>query len=333
MTNQQLAKQFEQLTAALQVIDPKKYFFQIRSYQKAITVLSEYPEAIADVYAREQNLEQIDGIGPAIEEKIVELLTTGKSDSIEQFTQLMPPGMFPLLDIPGVGAKRAHKLATIFGIENPKTAVSDLEKIAKDGKIRELEGFGEKSEKDILDSISRLRNSVEKMPYEFAYPIANDLAEYLRKSKFVTQAELLGSLRRHKKQVGDIDLGLATENFVEVKKHVKEYPKLIKVLADGENLIRILLENNIQVDVKSSPPQRWGAFIQHFTGSKDHNIKLRELALRQGKSLSEHGIKLVNEDLKLVEFADEVEFYKYLGLNWIEPEERLGGDEIEKAKI
>lgn len=333
MTNKQLAQQFEHLTASLQVIDPKKYFFQIRSYQRVIQLLIDMPEQISEIYREKGDLEFIDGIGPAIESKIVELLETGKSEEIEHYTQMMPQGMFPLLDIAGIGAKKAHKLATTFGITNPETAIDELEQLAKDGKIRELENFGEKSEMDIIENISRLRNSVESMPLEKALPIAEELIAYLKESPETTEATPLGSLRRKKKEVGDIDVGISTPNFSLVKEHVKKYPKLSRILASGDNLLRILLRGNIQVDIKCSPPERWGAFIQHFTGSKDHNIKLREHALKQGKSLSEHGIKLINEEKRLVEFASEEAFYNDLGLKWIKPEKRVGKDEIEKARL
>lgn len=333
MTNLDIAKQFEHLTAALQVIDAKKYFFQIRSYQRVMEVLYDLPREISEIYHEKGDLEGIDGIGPAIESKIVELLTTGKCKEIEQYVKTMPPGMFPLLDIPGIGAKRAHKLATTFHLDNPKTAIDALEKIAKTGKIRELEKFGEKSEQEIIENIDRMKHSSGRMTFDEANTIAQELIEYLKPLKEVEHAEPLGSLRRHKESVGDIDLGISTNDFPAVKAVVKKFPALKRVVADGDNLIRILVHNNVQVDIKSSPPERWGAFIQHFTGSKDHNIKLCELALKKNLSLSEHGIKLIKENKKLVEFADEKAFYKYLGLKWIPPQERLGNDEIEQAKL
>lgn len=333
MTNLDIAKQFERLTASLQVLDAKKYFFQIRSYQRVMEVLYDLPQEISEIYAEKGDLEGIDGIGPAIEAKIVELLTTGKSKEIEHYVQMMPAGMFPLLDIPGIGAKRAHKLATTFDLK-PENAIDELEKVAKAGKIRELDKFGEKSEQEIIENIDRLKHSGGRMTFDEANNIAQELIEYLKPLKVIEQIEPLGSLRRQKESVGDIDLGVSTNDFQTVKESVKKFPNLQRVVANGDNLIRILVgKNNVQVDIKASPPQRWGAFIQHFTGSKDHNIKLRELALKKDLSLSEHGIKLIQKNKKLVEFADEKEFYKYLGLNWIPPQERVGVDEIEKAMM
>lgn len=333
MTNKLIAQQLENLTASLQIIDAKKYFFQIRSYQRVIQLLQDLPQEISEIYREKKDLEFMEGIGPAIEKKIIELLETGKCREIEHITNKMPAGMFPLLEIAGVGAKRAYKLATIFHITNPDTAVDTLDKLAKNGKIRELETFGEKSESDIIENISRLRNSVQSMPFETANSIAEDLIQFIVRDNSALEVIPLGSLRRKKKEVGDIDLGVSTNDFSSVKKHVKNYSKLQRVLAQGSNLMRILLKGNIQVDIKSSPPQRWGAFAQHFTGSKDHNIKLREYALKQGKSLSEHGIKLIDENNRLLDFDNEKDFYHFLGLKYIPPEKRIGKDEILKAKI
>lgn len=332
MTNAEISQRFEYLAAALQLIDQKKYFFQIRSYQKVAQVLRDFPKEMADVYEEQKDLEGIEGIGPAIESKIIELLTTGHSKEMDEYIGQVPAAIFPLLDVNGVGVKRAYKFVTLFDLK-PETAVDELEKIAKAGKIRTLEGFGEKSEKDIIDSIALHRVQQDSMSYDDAIKIANELLEELRKCPAVEEALPLGSLRRKKARVGDIDLGLATTDFPQVKTAVKKIKLVKDVLADGENLIRVILQNNAQVDIKSSPPQRWGAFLQHFTGSKEHNIKLREFALKQNKSLSEHGIKLVDQDKKLVEFDTEEKFYNYLGLKWIPPEKRVGEEEINQARL
>lgn len=332
MTNADISKRFEYLAAALQLIDQKKYFFQIRSYQKIAQVLRDLPVEIAELYHDKKSLDDVEGIGPAIESKIIELLTTGHSKEMDQYIGQVPAAIFPLLDVNGIGVKRAHKFVTTFGLE-PQTAVAELETLAKAGKIRTMEGFGEKSEQDIIDSIELSKKQQESMSYDDAIKIANELLNELKKCPAVIDALPLGSLRRKKQRVRDIDLGLSTNDFEEVKTSVKKMKIVKDVLADGENLIRVILQNSFQVDIKSSPPQRWGAFLQHFTGSKEHNIKLREFALKQNKSLSEHGIKLVNQDKKLVEFDTEEKFYKYLGLHWIPPEKRLGEEEINQAKI
>jgi DNA polymerase (family 10) len=331
MTNQEIAKRFEYLAAALSLLDPKKYFFQIRSYQKVAQVLRDYPREFSAIYEEQKDLEGIEGVGPAIEAKIVELISTGHSAEMDQYIQQIPPAVFPLLDVNGIGVKRAFKFVTLFDLK-PETAVDELEKLAKAGKIRNLEGFGEKSEQVILDSIALHRIQEDSMSYDDAIKVATQLLLELKKCPAVIEALPLGSLRRKKARVGDIDLGLATTDFPEVKKFVKKMDAVKDVLADGENLIRVILTNNTQVDIKSSPPQRWGAFLQHFTGSKEHNIKLREFALKQRKSLSEHGIKLLDHNKQLVEFDTEEKFYNYLGLNWIAPEKRIGEEEINNAR-
>ncbi len=332
MTNVAISKQFEYLAAALQLIDQKKYFFQIRSYQKVAQVLLDLTEEISDIYQREKSLDRIEGIGPAIESKIIELLNTGHCQEIDQYLNQVPAAVFPLLDITGIGVKRAYKFVTTFQLE-PKSAVDDLEQLAKAGKIRDLEGFGEKSEQDIIEAIELSKHQASSYSFEEASVIADKLLTQLKECPAVIEALPLGSLRRKKKRVGDIDLGVATTDFEQVKTFIKTLKNIKQVLADGDNLIRVILTNNIQVDIKSSPPERFGAFLQHFTGSKEHNIKLREYALKQGKSLSEHGIKLLDQDKKLVELNNEKEFYKFLGLRVMPPEQRVGESEIEQAKI
>lgn len=332
MTNKEISKRFEYLSAALQLIDQKKYFFQIRSYQKISQVLIDLPKEIEEIYAEHQTLSDIEGIGPAIESKIIELLTTGHSVEMDQYISQVPAAVFPLLDVNGIGVKRAIKLVTTFGLTE-ENAIAELEKVAKEGKIRTMEGFGEKSEQDIIESISLHKNQQESMSYEDALKIANSIVKELKPCPVITEALPLGSLRRKKARVRDIDIGIATTDFAQAKTWVKKMPILRDILADGESLIRIILTDSTQVDIKSSPPERWGAFLQHFTGSKEHNIKLREFALKQGKSLSEHGIKLVDEDKRLVEFATEKEFYNYLGLDWIPPEKRVGEEEINQARL
>lgn len=332
MTNQDISKRFEYLAAALQLIDQKKYFFQIRSYQKVAQVLRDLNEQVADIYEEKHSLDDIEGIGPAIESKIIELLTTGHSKEMDQYISQIPAAVFPLLDVTGIGVKRALKFVTTFQLE-PGTAVKELEKIAKAGKIRDLEGFGEKSEQDIIEAIELSKKQQDSFSYSEAFAIAQQLIDELKKCDAVKEAIPLGSLRRKKAQVRDIDLGISTTDFDQVKTFVKKTKLFKKALADGDNLLRIILQNNIQVDIKSSPPQRWGAFLQHFTGSKEHNIKLREFALKQGKSLSEHGIKLIEENKRLVEFDNEKDFYKYLGLHWIPPEKRVGEEEINDARL
>lgn len=332
MTNQDIARQFEHLAAALQLIDQKKFFFQIRSYQKVAQVLRDLPNEVAAIYDEKKSLDNIEGIGPAIEAKIIELLETGHSKEIDHHIGQVPAAIFPLIDVNGIGVKRAFKFVTLFNL-TPENAVDELEKVAKEGKIRVIEGFGEKSEQDIIESIELFRAQRSSFEYQEAIKIAEELLKELKKCSEIVEALPLGSLRRKKARIRDIDLGISTNDFEAVKKYVKNMKSVKQVLADGESLIRVILQNNIQVDIKSSPPQRWGAFLQHFTGSKEHNIKLREFALKQGKSLSEHGIKLVNENKRLVEFESEEAFYKDLGLQWISPEKRVGEEEINQARI
>lgn len=332
MTNQQIIDQFEKLVASLVIQDQKKYFYQIRSYENVIQVIRDLPEELADIYAREKDLEQIEGIGQAIEQKIIDLLTTGHSAELDKIIGRMPPAMFPLLKITGVGAKKAYRLATELDLsdDNP---MADLAEAAKQQRIRELDGFGAKSEAEILEAIERSHHQKDSITRIEAQQIAQPLIKFLEECDACEEVLPLGSTRRQKATVRDIDIGVATNDFEAVKKHLKKYPGIAKILAQGDNLVRIITRENVQVDVKGSPPARWGAFLQHFTGSKEHNIKLREYSLKKGLSLSEHGIKRLDNPEEILEFATEEDFYKFLGLKWVPPEKRVGNDEIEKVKV
>jgi DNA polymerase (family 10) len=209
--------------------------------------------------------------------------------------------------------------------------LADVKKLAQSGKIRLLDGFGEKSETELITIIDNHQVQT-RIPYSQAHSIAETFLNQLITCEAITTAEMLGSLRRHNPTIGDIDIGIATTNIGLVKNCVNDMKIVKRVVASGPQLIRVILESGFQVDIKVSTAEEWGAFLQHFTGSKEHNIKLREYALDKGLSLSEHGIK--NTDTgKLTTFSDETAFYNYLGLQWIPPQNRVGGSEIEAALL
>jgi DNA polymerase (family 10) len=240
--------------------------------------------------------------------------------------------MFELLVLRGVGAKTAYKLAKEFGITNRKTALERVKKAAEAKKIRELAGFGEKSEKEILDSLRELKKSKQektRMLLSHAEEISDRVVKHLQKLGHVEHAVPLGSLRRRKATVGDLDIAVSSSKPEEVISHFVKFKEIKDVETQGEDMSTVILTNGTQVDILVSPPAEFGSLLQHFTGSKQHNINLRTLALGQGKSLSQHGIKV---DGKLKSIKDEEKFYKELGLPWIPPELREGKDELELAK-
>ncbi len=305
------------------------------AYQKAADTVSNLTTEIGDFY-RNGTLDTLPGIGVTIRSHLEELFKTGKVSHFEWVLKDIPKAVFPLLDIPSFGPKKAYKLVKEFRLKNPTTVIDGLEKVARKGKIADLEGFGDKSQSDILRAISEFRlgkGKTTRMTLPYAMQVADKVVSYLKQSKFVLEAEPLGSLRRKVSTVGDIDIAVATNNPKEVIEHFVLYPHKERVIEKGEATSSILVSGGNQVDLMTQPPEAFGSLLQHFTGSKNHNIHLREFALKKGLSLSEYGIrrKMKRGKWKMENFSTEEQFYHAIGLEWIPPEIREDTGEIELA--
>lgn len=334
MTNTQIAKLLRNIAASYAIKSESKFRFQIIAYQKAADAIGNYTSELKDLY-KERKLELLPGVGPSIASHIEELLKTGKVRHFEWVMQGIPQSVFPLLDIPTFGPKRAYRLVKEFFLNNPKTVIDDLEKIAKQGKIAKLPGFGEKSQTDILRAISEYRlgkGKTTRMVLPYAFELAEKLILYLKGSKSVTESVPLGSLRRMMSTVGDIDIAVSTNRPKDVIEHFTSYPYKERIIEKGTTTASILVSGGKQIDLMTQPPASFGSLLQHFTGSKNHNIHLREYSLSKGLSLSEHGIKKLHQKSQVIHKYDtEEKFYKALGMVWIPPELREDKGEIELA--
>ncbi|RJQ38932.1 DNA polymerase III [Candidatus Microgenomates bacterium] len=334
-SNKEIAKLLRNVASSYAIKDDKKYRFQIIAYQKAADTIENSSTEAKDLF-KEGKLGLLPGIGTALKSHIEELLKTGDVKHFKEITKGIPKSLFILLDIPTFGPKRAYKLIKEFSLDNPDTVIKDLERLATEGKIANLEGFGEKSQKDILQIIAEFKKGKSKknrMPLPYASEIAEKMVNYLKKSVHIVKIFPLGSLRRKVSTIGDIDIAVATNKPEKVIKHFISYPYVERVIEKGPTTASILVSGGKQVDLMTQPPASFGSLLQHFTGSKDHNIHLREYALKKGLSLSEYGIKKKLKDgtWKLENFETEEEFYKALGMDWISPELREDTGEIEGA--
>jgi DNA polymerase (family 10) len=305
--------------------------FRVRAYDNAATAISLYPQELKELFKQHYDLDKIPGVGKTLVEKLTELFSTGTIEAFQKYVSDIPAGTWPLAQLHGIGVKKAYKLATTFKLDDEATALAQIKQHAHNHDIRLLAGFGEKSESELITMIDNHKQH-SRIPYSTAHSIAQSFVDELKKCDAVVTAEMLGSLRRHSPTIGDIDLGIATTDIGRVEECVKNMKSVKRLVVSGPQLLRVMLTSDFQVDIKVSTKAEWGAFLQHFTGSKEHNIKLREYALDKGMSLSEHGIKDTKTS-QLTTFDDETEFYRYLGLNWIKPEERVGGSEIELARL
>ncbi len=329
-TNLELAEFLRRMAAAYQILGENR--FKIIAYERAADSIEHLTSEAKDLWD-EEKLGEVPGIGEAIAKHMDELFRTGRVKHFDDVMECVPQAVFPLLLVPGIGPKKAYKLVRELGIKDTeKDVVGKLAAAAKAHKIAPMEGFGEKSEEDILAAIATYKKGAIKenrMELPIADSIAQDIMAYLKKHSAVETVDALGSLRRQVSTIGDIDLAVATKRPQDAIDHFVQYPHQ-KLIEKGPTGASLLLHNGRQVDLRVQVPARYGAMLQYFTGSKNHNVKLREYALSRGLSLNEYGIKNTQTQ-KTTAYATEQLFYKAIGLPWIAPELREDKGEIEAA--
>lgn len=335
MTNLEIAQLLRNVAAAFTIKDEKKFHFQIVAYQRAADSIQNTSTQIADL-VKEDKLSQLPGVGASMQQHLTDLITKGKVQHFENVMKEIPSAVFPLLSVPSIGPKKAYKLVSTFHLDNPKTVIADLEKLAQEGKIATLEGFGEKSQSDILRAFAEFKKGAGKttrMLLPFATEIAESVVAYLKKCPDVIDAQPLGSLRRHAATVGDVDIAVGTNNSKAVIEHFVLYPYKDRVIEKGPTTASLLTTGGHQVDLMTQPAAAFGSLLQHFTGSKHHNVHLREFALKKGLSLSERGIKKagVEGETGRKQYNTEEKFYHAIGLDFVPPEIREDKGEIEAA--
>lgn len=322
ITNKEIAKLLRAVSAAYSATGGDR--FKIIAYDNAADSVEHATSELKDLW-EENKLGSVPGLGKSIQSHLDELFKTGKVKHFDEVMKNLPPGMFELLNIGGLGPKSAYKLAKELNVKN----VKELEDAAKKGKIRNLAGFGAKSEQDVLSSIEELNSKPQtRYTLPFAYGVADNVLSYLRENRDCNRAEPLGSLRRMVATVGDIDIAVASENPKGIIEHFKNFPQIKRILDAGDRKSSVLLFNGIQVDLLVQPTHAFGALLQHFTGSKNHNVHLREIALKHQMSVSDYGITIKG---KLHEYENEYQFYRALNMDYIEPEMREDTGEIEAA--
>jgi DNA polymerase (family 10) len=335
MTNLEIAELLRAVAASYELKNADKNKFKIIAYDRAADAVEHASSELKDLWD-DGKLTDVPGVGKSIAEHLDELFRTGKSRHFEIVMKGLPPSMFSLMEVPGIGAKTAYKLVRELKLENVPAGslLAKLGKLAKQGKIAEIEGFGQESQTKILKSIEQTRSKVKRHLLPYATEIAEEVIAWLKKERAIQKVDTLGSLRRQASTIGDIDISVATDKGSAVIAHFCAYPKKTRVLEKGEKTASVILPSDVQVDLMVQPPDSYGSLLQHFTGSKHHNIALRDYALKKGFSLSEYGIReLKNKRTKEIKkFKTEEEFYKFLGMEWIPPELREDTGELEAAK-
>jgi len=322
MTNQEVANLLRQIAKILEIKGDST--FRIRAYEEAATRVENLAEPIEDIWKRGE-LTNVPGIGESIAAKIEEYLKTGKSSYLEEISKDIPKGLFEMMEVPGIGPRLAWRLYTEAGIQS----IEELERALTEHKLQGLRGFGAKMEKKLLDGIQMYRQLSGRIPLYLALPIVHNVITYLKgHAKFVDIAPA-GSLRRGRADIGDCDVLVATDDPIPVMEAFVKMPGVAQVLAKGDTKASVFT-GGLQVDLRAVPVESWGAALQYFTGSKAHNIKLRELAIKKGYKLNEYGLFKMDTDEKVAGRTEE-EIYDALGLPWIPPTMREDRGEIELA--
>ncbi|MEA3344218.1 MAG: helix-hairpin-helix domain-containing protein, partial [Patescibacteria group bacterium] len=321
MTNQELARIFYEIGSYLQA---NEIAFKPYAYKKASYALKGLEEDIRDVYKREgvKGLEKISGVGKNIAEKIEEYLKTGKIKYYQDIKKKLPLNLGEIIKVEGLGVKKAKVLFEKLRIKNLK----DLEQKAKAGKIRNLEGFGIKTEENILKGIAFLKKSKGRF---FLAEILRNLKEVennLKQLKEVQKISIAGSIRRRKETIGDIDILVVSRNPKKIMDFFVSQQGVVKIWGKGLKKSSVRMKDGFDIDIRVVPEKSYGSAMQYFTGSKEHNIALRRIALNKGLKLNEYG---VFKNDKYIAGKTEESVYKALGLQWIYPEIREDRGEIQ----
>ena len=324
MRNDDVARVFQQIADLLRV--KGENVFKVRAYENAARTIDHLPVEVSQI-AAEGRLSEIPGVGEAISRKISELLTTGRLLFYEELEASLPEGISRLLTVPGIGPSIAYRLAAEMGIKDLK----ELELALADGRVAALPRLGEKTAENLCRALAAQRRLDSRIPLYAALPVVEEITAALNGTPGLKHLMAAGSVRRFKETVGDVDLMGTADDPASVTAAFVNLTLAAEIIAHGDTKASVRTARGLQVDLRIVPHAAFGSLLQHFTGSKEHNVKLRERALRHGLKLSEYGIVDVKTG-EIEEFADETAFYARLGLPYIPPEIRQGTDEISLAE-
>ena len=300
--------------------------FKCRAYLAAARTLETAPADLGEL-VRTGRLGELPGIGEALREKITTLVTTGKLPYLEELRASIPAGLLALLELPGLGPKKLRALREKLKIES----LEALQKACRDGRLASLDGFGEKTAANLLEAIARRASYSKLHRLGDALPVAQSLLRHLRACPAVLRAEIGGSLRRGKEIVKDLDLIATSRKPGEVMQAFVHAPNVEKVVNHGETKSSVILQGGIPCDLRVIPPDAWATALAHFTGSKEHNIALRQRAIDRGLHLSEWGL-FKGKSKTPLKLKEEKDLHAALGLAYIPPEIRENSGEIDAAE-
>lgn len=301
--------------------------FKISAFYKAANALERDARSLSDIH----DFTLISGIGKGTSAVIEEFIKTGESKTLQTLQKEVPEGLIPLLQLPGLGGKKIAKLYKDLGVVD----IDSLKKACEEHKVQSLQGFGKVTEEKILAAIDEMNKKPGRLPLAYMLPIAEKIEKFLEKGQGngIVRFSRAGSLRRMKETIKDLDFIIAAENKEAVRDYILTMPNITEIIAKGDTKISIELKFDVkvQVDFRIVHPKEFISALHHFTGSKEHNVKMRQLAKERGEKISEYGVEII-ESGEVLTFESEKELYAHFQLPYIPPEVREDGEEVEKYK-
>jgi DNA polymerase (family 10) len=316
MRNDQIADVFDEMADLLEIEGESP--FRVRAYRNGAQIIRDLPDSVSQWIREGRDLSTIDGIGSTLAEKSVTLVNQGELPQLAKLREKVPPSLRALLRVPGLGAKKVRTLFKELGIRD----LNDLRAACEADRVKSLKGFGAKTQQSILDGLAIAEQAGRRLTRDAAEALVEALRSHLGNCPSVHRIEFAGSYRRGKETVGDLDILVDGDDPNQIMSHFTNFSGAQEVILQGETKSSIRVADAFQVDLRVVPSESWGAALQYFTGSKEHNVVLRGLAKKKGLRLNEYSLAHLEDESRIVAGSDEADIYQSLGLPWIDPEFR-----------
>jgi DNA polymerase (family X) len=324
-TNVEIASAFEEMADLLELSGENA--FRIRAYRNGAKAIRDLSESVAELIQAGTDLTTIDGIGSTLAEKSVVLVSTGNLPQLEKLRKDVPPTLRDIMLVPGVGAKKAMKMFQELQVID----LASLRAACEAGLVASLKGFGVKTQQSILQNMQIAEKAAQRLMIDQADHLVGRLQKYLMQCAALQRLDFAGSYRRGKETVGDLDILVISDDSEAVMNHFAKFPSIQETLARGDTKMSVRVTDAFQVDLRVVAEKSWGAALQYFTGSKEHNVRLRGLAKAKGMKINEYGVFDAKDESRVLAGADEQAIYALVGMPWVPPEMREDRGEFDAA--
>jgi len=323
ISNDDLVKIFEEMADLLELSGEN--MFRVRAYRTGAAAIANLSQQLADLIVSKHDLTEIEGIGSTLAEKSKVILETGRLPQLEKLREEVPPTLRDIMRVPGLGAKKAMKLFQELGVKD----LPGLRQACEQGVVASIKGFGEKTQQAILQNLSIVEKASQRLSIDAADALVAKLRTHFESCPELQRIEFAGSYRRGKETIGDLDILVTSESPNVIMEQFAQFPQIQEVLLRGDTKMSVRVSDAFQVDLRVVGPESWGAALQYFTGSKEHNVRIRSMAKAKGFKINEYGLFDAEDESKRIAGAEESEIYHLVNLPWIPPELRENRFEFE----